>query len=94
MKLSEKIKPITYLKNHTSDVLKEVTTCAAPLIITHNGEAKLVIQDVLTYEKQQESLTLLKLLAQSAESIKNGRYKSIKSSFASIKNRILNNEKI
>ena len=88
MKLSEKVKPITYLKNHTSDVLKEVIDGASPLIITHNGEAKLIIQDIVSYEKQKESLTLLKLLAQSAESIKNGKYKPLKNSFDSIKNRV------
>ncbi len=95
MKYSEKIKPITYLKNHTSDIMKEVTSTSAPIIITHNGEAKLIIQDVKVYEEQKEILMLLKLIAQSQESLKKGKYKSVKDSFYSVRKKVrIINEKI
>ena len=81
MKYSEKIKPITFLKNNTIEIMKEVTNTAIPVIITYNGEARLVIQDIKIYEEQKNALTLLKLLAQSTESMKKGRYKPIKDSF-------------
>lgn len=90
MKYSEKIKPITFLKNHTSEIMKEVTNTAIPVIITHNGEARLIIQDIKVYEEQKNALTLLKLLAQSTESMKKSRYKPIKDSFNSIREKISN----
>ena len=95
MKYSEKIKPITYLKNHTADITKEVTSTSAPIIITHNGRAKLIVQDVKVYEEQKEALILLKLIAQSQESLKKGKYKSLKDSFRSVRKRVRTvNEKI
>ena len=95
MKYSEKIKPITYLKNHTSDIMKEVTSTSSPIIITHNGEAKMIVQDVKEYEEQKKALTLLKLLAQSKKSLEKEKYKSLKDSFSSVKRKMrLNNEKV
>ncbi|MCP2500253.1 MAG: type II toxin-antitoxin system Phd/YefM family antitoxin [Deltaproteobacteria bacterium] len=35
----------------------------APLIITQNGEAKVVLQDIESYEQTQETMALLKILA-------------------------------
>ena len=34
-----------------------------PLIITQNGEAKVVLQDIDSYEQMQETVALLKILA-------------------------------
>ncbi len=95
MKYSEKIKPITFLQNHTFEIMQEVTNTTAPVIITYNGEAKLVIQDIKVYEEQKNAMTLLKLLAQSTESMKKGRYKQIRNSFNSVRERLDNvHEKI
>lgn len=88
MKYSESIKPISYLKTHASQVIKDVAENQKTLIITHNGEAKVVLQDVKVYENTQESIALLKLLALSGSEIKNGKYNSIKKSFGDIDNRI------
>ena len=63
MKYSESIKPISYLKTHASKVIKDVSDNQKTLVITHNGEAKVVLQDVKVYEKTQESIALLKILA-------------------------------
>jgi PHD/YefM family antitoxin component YafN of YafNO toxin-antitoxin module len=35
----------------------------APLVITQNGEAKVVLQGIESYEQTQETLALLKILA-------------------------------
>ena len=58
------------------------------MVITHNGEAKVILQDVKVYEKTQESLALLKILALSGKEIKKGKYRPIDKSFEKIKNRI------
>lgn len=60
MKLSKSVKPISYLKAHASEVIRDVTDNQRTLVITHNGEAKVVVQDVRVYEQFQESLAKLK----------------------------------
>jgi len=64
MKYSEAIKPISYLKTHASEVIRNVYDKHETMIITHNGEAKVVVQDIHVYEETQDSLALLKILAQ------------------------------
>ena len=78
MKPSQAIKPISYLKSNTADVVRELNENREPIIITQNGEAKAVMQDVATYEQTQETLALLKLLAQGRRSIEEGRARPLK----------------
>ena len=88
MKLSESVKSISYLKAHASELVREVSKEHKTLIITQNGEAKVVVQDLESYENMKESLALLKILAQSSKSKKEGNFKTAKKSFKDIKSRI------
>ncbi len=63
MRYSSQIKSISYLKANAAEVLEELAERRTPLVITQNGEAKAVIQDVGSYEETQETLALLKILA-------------------------------
>lgn len=63
MRYSEQVKPVSYLKAHAADVLRGLAEGAPPLVITQNGEARAVLQDVASYQATQETLALLKLLA-------------------------------
>ncbi|MGE0582628.1 MAG: type II toxin-antitoxin system Phd/YefM family antitoxin [Steroidobacteraceae bacterium] len=63
MRYSTRIKPISYLKANAAEVLEHIAEVREPLIITQNGEAKAVLQDVASYEQTQETLALLKILA-------------------------------
>ena len=63
MSLSERIKPISYLKTHAAEIIRTLRDRPEPLIITQNGEAKAVVQDIDSYERMQESVALLKMLA-------------------------------
>lgn len=63
MRYSTRIKPISYLKANAAEVLDNLLEVREPLIITQNGEAKAVIQDIVSYEETQETLALLKILA-------------------------------
>ena len=72
MQLSEAIKPISYLKAKTANVINSVNENRQPIIITQNGEAKAIIQDIKSYESMRNSLSLLKLIIQSGEDIQNG----------------------
>jgi prevent-host-death family protein len=73
MKLSEAVKPISYIKAHTSEVVREVNETRSPVVITLNGEATAVLQGIREYEQMQDSLSLLKILARSRHSVEAGR---------------------
>lgn len=88
MKPSESIRPISYLKAHASEVIKDVNENHKTLIITQNGEAKVVVQDVKSYEEMQDTLALLKILAISSNNIKSGKIKKSEKAFSSIENKI------
>ena len=90
MKLSESVKPISYLKAHASELIRDVSENKKTLVITHNGEAKAIVQDLASYEQMQDSLALLKILAQSTKSKLEGRYKPVKKTFRDLKSQIKN----
>lgn len=96
MKLSTAVKPISYLKAHASELIRDITKTRQALIVTHNGEAKVVVQDIRSYERMQETLALLKILTRSKQNIKRGQAKSFENTFSSLEKRIaaLKNEKI
>ena len=73
MSLSSRIKPISYLKAHASEIVRTLRDEPEPLIITQNGEAKAVVQDIDTYEQTQETMALLKILALGSRQIEAGR---------------------
>ena len=76
MRYSTQIKPISYLKANAAAVLDELQESRQPLIITQNGEAKAVMQDLATYEATQETMALLKILALGNQQIEDGRVSS------------------
>jgi prevent-host-death family protein len=77
VRYSTQIKPISYLKANAAEVLQEVTDQRQPMVITQNGEAKAVIQDVASYEQTQETLALLKILALGNQQVAQGRVKPL-----------------
>lgn len=74
MKFSTQVKPISYLKANAADVVRQLTEEREPMVITQNGEARLVIQDVASYEQTQETLALLKILAIGNAEIEAGEF--------------------
>jgi len=90
MKLSERIKPISYLKAHTAKIIRELGTQPGTMVITQNGRATAVVQDIDSYEQTQESLAMLKLLAQSQRSVEAGKHKPLKRAFADLAARTKN----
>ncbi len=93
MKLSETVKPVSYLKSHTAEALRDVREKRQPMVITQHGEARAVLMDIVSYEQTQESLALLKMLAQSSRSIREGRHKPLKQAFADVRKRIAGRKK-
>ncbi len=73
MKYSTRIKPISYVKANAAELIRELAQTREPLVITQNGEAKAVMQDVATYEATQETLALLKILALGKRQVEEGK---------------------
>lgn len=73
MKLSGQIKPISYLKAHAAEIIRHLGDKGEPLIITQNGEAKIVIQDIKSFEQTQETMALLKILALGSRQVEQGK---------------------
>ncbi|EJN29407.1 prevent-host-death family protein [Pseudomonas sp. GM78] len=84
MKLSSQIKPISYLKSHTAEIVKTLTESREPLVITQNGEAKLVVMDVKSFEEQEDTMALLKLLAMGNREIEEGKFRDAEDVFADL----------
>jgi prevent-host-death family protein len=92
MKLSQSVKPISYLQTDASIILADLEKNHQPVIVTQNGEAKAVLQDIASYEATQDSLALLKLLAMSSKSKQEGKSKPVRVAFADIRKNIANTE--
>ena len=73
MQLSKSIKPISYFKTHAAEIIKELNEQHGTMIITQHGEAKAVVQDITEYERIQEALALLKMLAQGQRDLEGGK---------------------
>jgi prevent-host-death family protein len=85
MRYSSQVKPISYLKANAAEVLERLAENRQPLVITQNGEAKAVIQDVATFEETQETLALLKILALGSQDIEAGKVKRVTDVVARLK---------
>ncbi len=75
MRYSSQVKPISYLKANAAEVLIQLAEHREPLVITQNGEAKAVLQDVASFEQTQETLALLKILAIGNNEVTEGKVK-------------------
>ena len=85
MRYSTRIKPISYLKANAAEVLENIREVREPLVITQNGEARAVLQDVESYEATQETLALLKLLALGNQQVAEGKVESFESVAAELR---------
>jgi prevent-host-death family protein len=73
MRYSSQVKPISYLKANAAEVLTRLAEQREPMVITQNGEAKAVLQDVASFEETQETLALLKSLALGNQDVAAGK---------------------
>jgi len=73
MKFTTHIRPISYLKANAAEVVRQLTDLREPMVITQNGEAKAVLQDVASFEQTQETMAFLKILALGQRQIEEGR---------------------
>ena len=84
---STRVKPISYVKANAADLIRELKRDGEPLVITQNGEATAVMQDVASYEATQETLALLKILALGRRQVEEGRTVSVDEVFRRLRKR-------
>lgn len=84
MKYSTQVKPISYLNSHAAEIVTTLTETREPLLITQNGEAKLVVMDVKSFEEQEQAMAPLQLLAHGRREIEEGRVSPAAGVFARI----------
>ncbi len=82
------IKPITYMKTHSAELVAAVNEKRSPVVITQNGEPRAVVMDIESYERTQDALALLKLIAQSEEDLRKGKWLSQSQMDAELKRRL------
>ena len=75
MNISSDIKPISFLKSHAADILKQINDTRRPVVITQNGEPRAVLQDPESYDNMRKAIGLLKLVSQGEEDVKQGKTK-------------------
>jgi prevent-host-death family protein len=88
MKMNEDIRPVTYLKSRTADLLSQINETRRPVIITQNGEARAVLQDPASYEQLITAIGLLKLLTQGEEDVRKGKTISQDDVFTQLGNKL------
>jgi prevent-host-death family protein len=93
MKISSDIKPISYLKSHTADILKQINETHRPIVITQNGEPRAVVQDPDSYDNMRNAIGILKLISQGEEDIRQGRSRDQDEVFKDIESLLSINEK-
>ncbi|CAB1078578.1 hypothetical protein JY97_15440 [Alkalispirochaeta odontotermitis] len=88
MKLSEAIKPVSYFKNHMAEAIRQLNENRGTMIITQNGEAKAAIIDIREFEQMQETIAMLKLIAQGQKSLAAKRFRPAEDVLREFENRI------
>ncbi len=91
MPLTEQIKPVSYLEENVTKIIKAMVEGKEPLVIEEEGQAKVVILNAADYEKMQDTLAMLKLIALADREIDEGDYMPIDEAFADLYNKIENN---
>ncbi len=93
MKISSDIKPISYLKSHAADVLKQINETHRPIVITQNGVPRAVLQDPESYDNMKKAIGLLKIISLGEIDIKNGKTKSQEDVFETVESLLANKER-
>ena len=74
LNLAKDIRPISYIKAHSAEILKQVENKKNPIVITQNGEAKAILMDINSYQNIIDSINLMKIISIGENDIKNGRF--------------------
>ena len=73
MDYAKGIEPVTVLKTRSAELIRQAQETGQPIIITQNGKPTAVLQDVESFQRQREALTLLKILAKGDQELTRGK---------------------
>ncbi|MDX2225106.1 MAG: type II toxin-antitoxin system Phd/YefM family antitoxin [Rhodospirillaceae bacterium] len=85
MKLHQRVRPISHFKANAAAVIDEIAARREPMIITRNGQAAAIIQDVKSYEETQNTLAFLKALAIGDRAVARGDHVPAEAVFARLR---------
>ena len=88
MRLSESVKPLTWVKANAAQMLKNIEATGEPVVITKNGEAKAIILDIREHEKNLDTMAMLRMLADSTADMKGGRYRGADAIFSGARKKL------
>jgi prevent-host-death family protein len=69
---AETTEPITELKTKTARLIRRARETGRPIVITQNGRATAILQDVGSFERQRRALHLLRLMADGDQELRAG----------------------
>lgn len=93
MNFSTHVKPISYFKSHAADIVKTLSDTREPMLITQNGEARLVLMNIESYEGREATLALLKILVLGNHVVEQGQFRSAEDVFADLDRQAAEEEK-
>ncbi len=79
------IRPVSYVKSHTADMIKYLDEKQSPIVITQNGEAKAVMLDIHSYKKMVDTMTMMKLVSLAEKDVEEGALTPNEQVFADIR---------
>lgn len=88
MRLSTQVKPISYVKANAAQIIDELADGGPPIVVTKNGEAKAIVMSVREWERTQETLAMLKIVALAEEDIKAGRTVPVEEAFDQVRDNL------
>lgn len=88
MRLSESVKPLTWVKANAAQMLKNIEATGEPVVITKNGEAKAIILDIREHEKNLDTMAMLRMLADSTADLKADRYRGADAVFSGARKKL------
>jgi prevent-host-death family protein len=88
MKPTAQVRPVSYVKAHAAELIRQVQEVREPVIVTQNGEARAVLQDIASYEEDRETLALLKILALGNAEVARGATRPASAVFADLRKRL------
>ena len=89
MEVAKSYRPISYLKNNTADVAKEIAETSSAVVITQNGVPSFVCVSMEEYYQTQETNALVKLINMGKREIEKGKIRPLAEARAELDKRIL-----
>jgi prevent-host-death family protein len=70
--LPEAIEPVTVLETRSAELIGRARETRQPIVITQNGKATAVLQDVESYQRQRQTLLMLKYVSFGERDLRSG----------------------